>query len=188
MNEVSALARESARFGTIIGIATILLGIVAIMAPLFAGGFVAVLVAILIIASGIGQTIFAFKSETFGRGLARFLVGGLLVLCGVVMLARPMLGLASLTMIVGCYFIVDGITRIALAFQIKPMKGWGWVLFDGIVALVLAFLILREWPLSGEWAVGTLLGAHLLIRGWTLIMVGATGEAVSEEIDAATAP
>ena len=64
------------------------------------------------------------------------------------------------------------ITRIAIAFQMRPAGGWGWMLFGGILSAILGFLIWNQWPLSGFWAVGTLVGIQFIFSGWSMIAVG----------------
>ena len=58
------------------------------------------------------------------------------------------------------------------ALRIKPDRGWGWLLFGGIVSLLLGLLIWREFPLSGTWAVGVLVGVKLLFAGLSIVTVG----------------
>ena len=55
------------------------------------------------------------------------------------------------------------------------------------LAFLLAFMILREWPMSGLWAIGVLIGAHLIMEGWTLIMLGSAGEQAVEKLESASA-
>jgi uncharacterized membrane protein HdeD (DUF308 family) len=128
-----------------------------------------------LIAAGIAQAAFAFRAASFGKGILRFLFGGLTILFGIVALAHPLLGLASLTLARVVYFIVDGISAIATAFQLKPLTGWGWLLFGGIVSVILGILIWSNWPLSGAWAVGVLVGIRLIIAGWSMIVLGSIG-------------
>jgi uncharacterized membrane protein HdeD (DUF308 family) len=59
-----------------------------------------------------------------------------------------------------------------MAFQIKPTKGWGWVLFSGILFLVLGGMIWSQFPVSGAWAIGLLVGINLFFSGWRLAMLG----------------
>ena len=184
MSEVSDVARASSRTATVMGTAVIILGLLAIFAPTISGIAVGTIVAILLLAAGIAGTLFAFQSKSFGEGLLQFLWAGFTAVCGAVMLARPLFGLASLTMVVGIYFIVQGLARVLAGFQLKPVAGWGWLIFDGLTAFLLAFMILREWPLSGEWAIGVLVGAHLLLQGWSLIMLGGVGAVAADELEA----
>ncbi|MHC4217581.1 MAG: HdeD family acid-resistance protein, partial [Planctomycetota bacterium] len=98
--------------------------------------------------------------------------GLLAIACGVLLLMHHIAGLGFLTLLLAVYFFVDGITRIAGAFELRPERGWGWVLFGGIVTLLLGVFIWRQWPLSGTWAVGTLAGVSILFGGWSMVAIG----------------
>jgi uncharacterized membrane protein HdeD (DUF308 family) len=184
MSEITQGLRESSRTGTALGIATIIFGLIALFWPMVSGLTVTAVVGVLLIAAGIARTIFAFKAESFGRGVLVFLFGGLSILCGVVMLARPLFGLASLTILLASYFLVDGIFEIVAAFKVRGERGWFWLAVGGIVSIALAYLIAREWPLSGAWAVGILVGIRLIFAGWSMIALGAVGEAATDELEA----
>ena len=101
-----------------------------------------------------------------------FLMGVLTVLIGSYMLGNPNATLASLTLFLAAYLIVSGLVHAVMALQVRPVKGWGWALFNGFISVLLGTMIWNQFPLSGEWAMGTLLGINLLCSGWTLIMFG----------------
>lgn len=166
----------------ILGICCVIFGVLAITAPMLAGTAVAALVGALLVAGGVVRTIWAFKAESFGTGVMAFLLGGVTAFAGVLMLARPLAGLTSLTMLLAAYFVIDGIFAIAASFQLKPESGWGWVLFDGIITLVLGAMIWRQWPLSGAWAVGVLVGVRLVMAGWTMIFAGSAVRGASRTL------
>jgi len=81
------------------------------------------------------------------------------------------------------YFLVDGISEIIAAFRIKPDQGWGWVFFNGVVAVVLGLMIWRQWPVSGAWAIGVLVGIHILLTGWTMIILGTGARKIAGAIE-----
>jgi uncharacterized membrane protein HdeD (DUF308 family) len=151
------------------GVVVIVFGTLAILAPFLTGVAVSLLVGALLVAAGIVRLVWAFKAGSFGRGLLAFLLGGVSLACGAIMLAQPLLGLASLTLVLAAYFFADGVFEIGASFAAKPAKGWGWLLFGGLVSLLLGILLLREWPFTGIWAVGTLVGIRLLFVGWGMI-------------------
>jgi uncharacterized membrane protein HdeD (DUF308 family) len=130
------------------------------------------MVAILLVAAGIVRMLWAFKAESFGKGILAFLLGGLTLGVGIVVLARPLVMLASLTLILGVYFLLDGIIDIVGAFSIKPAKGWGWMVFGGAMSILLSGLIWSQWPLSGAWAIGILVGVRLVFAGTAMIALG----------------
>ena len=166
----------------ILGIIVLILGTLSIMSPLVAGTAVATLVGVLLVAAGITRVLWAFKAETFGRGALAFLLGGVTAFAGVVTLVRPLVGLASLTMVLAVYFVVDGIFSIFASFQLKPATGRGWAVFDGIITLLLGAMIWRQWPLSGQWAVGVLVGVRLIMAGWAMIFLGSAIRGVSKAL------
>jgi len=74
------------------------------------------------------------------------ILGGILaVLGGLLIMVNPLLGLASLTLLLAIYFVVEGIMVIALGFKLKPVRGWGWTFFSGLVTLFLGGLIWSQW-------------------------------------------
>jgi uncharacterized membrane protein HdeD (DUF308 family) len=98
------------------------------------------------------------------------------------LVARPGMGLATLTLLLGCYLLVDGIAHALLAFHVRPAKGWGWMLVSALVGVVLGFLLLKEWPLSGLWAIGTLVGINLLFAGFSIISVGSAARSMAKQL------
>lgn len=164
MNEIAQASKSAKIWGWIVLIA----GILALLSPLVSGLTVAVIVAILLVVAGVTRLVEAFQGGGFWTGL----FGVLSVLAGLVMLGRPLLGLATLTMVLVVYFLATGISEIVVAFQARPAQGWGFVLFSGIVSVVLALLIWNEWPLSGAWAIGVLVGIQLIFAGMAMITVG----------------
>ena len=83
---------------------------------------------------------------------------------------HPGIALESLTLLVAAIFFVEGVMEIVVFFQFRGLSGSGWILFDGLVTLVLAYMIWRPWPSSSAWAIGTLLGVNLIVSGFTRLM------------------
>jgi len=164
MNELARVSKSAKIWGWII----LIVGILAVLSPLVSGLTVAVMAAVLLVFAGLTRVVHALQGGGFWTGL----LGVLAVITGLVMLGRPMLGLISLTMVLIVYFLAVGLAEIAVAFQIRPAPGWGFLLFSGIASAVLALLIWNQWPLSGAWAIGVLVGIQLMFSGMTMIAVG----------------
>ncbi len=189
MNDVSvAEIRSASRWGTALGILTIVMGVIAITAPLYAGLAVATVVGVLLLLGGASQLAFAFKAPSLGRGVLVFLFGVFTLLAGIVVLGRPLFGLASITLVLAFYFFADGIGDVVTAFRIRPNAGWSWLLLEGIVSVLLGFMIWQRWPMSGAWALGVLVGVRLLFAGWTMIALGGLGRAVAHQAENTPAP
>jgi uncharacterized membrane protein HdeD (DUF308 family) len=165
-------AKKNSGFLILLGVVTVIFGVVAIGSPLMTGVAVAVFVGFLLLGSGVTQIVHALKSKQWGTGFWGTVIGLLGVAAGLMMVFRPMVGLVTMTMLLAIYFLVDGISEIIAAFRIRPDQGWGWVLFNGIIAVVLGLMIWRQWPVSGAWAIGLLVGIHILMTGWTMIILG----------------
>jgi len=147
-------------------------GFLAIGSPLAAGLSVTIFVGAMLIVGGIAQCFLAFQAGAFGKGLLIFIMGVLTAVAGFYLFNQPLAGLASITIFLAAYFVVTGIFELISAFQIRPAAGWGLMLFNGIVTLLLGIMIWRQFPLSGAWAVGILFGVKLILSGWSLIFIG----------------
>ena len=178
--------KDNAKLAVTIGIILIIVGLLAIAAPLAAGISITILVGTLLIIGGIGECFLAFQAGAFGRGLLICIVGALMAVAGFYMVSQPVAGLATITLFLTAYFIVSGIFEIIAAVQIRPSSGWGLMLFNGIVTLLLGILIWRQFPLSGAWAVGVLFGIKMIFSGWTLVFIGNAVKGAVKE--ATTAP
>lgn len=163
------VARGASSASLSLGLLLAMLGVFCVMAPMFSGIAVTVMIGVLLLAGGIVQAIFAFQSKTFGEGAMGFLIGGLSVVAAVIILASPAEGLGVLTIVLTAYFVVSGVTDIILSFKVPVGEGKGWMLFNGIVAILLAALIIAQWPVSGLWAVGLVVGLRLMLYGVVLM-------------------
>jgi len=174
----SELKRDS---GVVVamGIALVVLGFLAIGAPLASGVAVTYLVGGAITLSGACQTLSAFRAPSWGLGLLGFGLGAMTLVAGIVVLGHPLFGLSFLTLLLAGYFLVEGLFEVAHAWRLRPVSGWGWSFFNGVVTLLLAILIWRQWPLSGTWAIGLLVGIKILFSGWAMIAVGSAARRAS---------
>ncbi len=151
------------------GILLLLLGVFVMGSPLVAGLSLALMVGIMLIFGGIGQMCFAFNA---GKGLIAFVLGLLTLVIGIYMVSRPGAALASLTLFLAMYLIISGTFEVMLSFQFRPIRGWWWAMFSGVVSMLLGFMIWNQFPLSGAWAIGVLIGVRLFFNGLTILMLG----------------
>ena len=179
---ISDAVRVDARLGTVSGFFLVVLGILAIAAPFFSGLATSSIVAALMVAAGMTMLFYCFKARSFGQGFGQFLLGGITIAAGALMMAEPMLTLYSLTAVLLVYFIADGIFTLVQGFKHRPNEGWGWVVFSGFSSIALGVLIGYGWPDTGHYAVGILVGVRLLFAGWTVAMLGWASDSVGEGI------
>jgi len=165
-------AGKNAGWIVALGVATIIAGFIALAAPLAGGLAITMLVGAMMALGGAARLVGAFRAGSFGQGALALIGGVLAVVAGLILLARPGVGLQILTLMLGAYLMADGVFSAVVAFHARPQQGWGWMLVSAAVSLLLGFLLLAEWPLSGVWAVGTLIGVSMLFSGFSMISIG----------------
>jgi uncharacterized membrane protein HdeD (DUF308 family) len=180
MSELAAVVKAGGKKMTILGVVAIILGVLAMLMPVLAGASVVLFLGVLVLAAGIVRMIWAFGSDSVGKGMLKFAVGVLTLLCGIVLLAHPLFASVVLTLVLAIYFVVDGIVEIVAGIKRRPGLGWMWMLVGGIVSILLGVIIWRQFPLSGIWAIGILLGIKLFFVGLIMIMAGSAIRAVSK--------
>jgi len=172
MERLAEAVKTGARRMTTLGVVAIILGILAMLMPLVAGASAMLLVGVLVLAAGIVRIIWAFGSDSVGKGLLKLVIGVLTLLCGIVLLANPLLAMGVMTVVLAIYLVVDGIAEIVAGFKRRPHLGWLWMLIGGVVSILLGIFIWRQFPLSGIWAIGVLLGIKLFFIGLMMITAG----------------
>lgn len=156
----------------LLAILMIVLGVVALLCPLTTGIAIAYLVGALIVIGGIVRLAHVFQSGSVGEGIFGVVVGAIMVIGGIVMLLHPVLNLTTLTLFAAIYFVVEGLFLLVGGFRMSGKPGWGFVVFNGVVTLLLGVLIWTQWPLSAAWALGILFGIHLIMMGLQMLTVG----------------
>jgi len=96
----------------------------------------------------------------------------ILLVIGVLLLVYPISGAAVIGLLLAVYFLMDAFAGFSFAFEMHPMKSWGWMLFNGILSLIIAILFLIGWPLNSLWLVGLFVGISLFIDGFVLLYMG----------------
>jgi uncharacterized membrane protein HdeD (DUF308 family) len=171
---VGTIVKKSVGWSIGLSLVMILAGFLAIAVPQAAGIAVNLLVAWLLVFSGVAHLVFAWHTRTSGGVVWELLMGILYVFVGGYLLVRPVAGLASLTLALAIYLFAEGVLELILSFRLRPMPGSGWLLFDGIITLILGVMILRTWPSSTEWVIGTLVGISMLFSGISRLMLSLT--------------
>lgn len=170
------VARGASKASHTFGMLLVVLGIFAVLTPLFTGIAASIMLAMLLSMAGLVLVVFAFQSKTMGKGLLRILFGGLSLITAFVIYITPEKGLGFLTAILTAYLLLGGLLDLLLLARVPVGEGKGWMLFNGIVGIALGLLVIFQWPASGTWAVGLYLGIRLLISGMMLIGLGNTGK------------
>jgi uncharacterized membrane protein HdeD (DUF308 family) len=159
------------------GILMIILGVFAIGAPVVATIAVQFALGWILVIGGVAEGIHAFMAKGWRGFLFELLSAILYLVVGVLLLVNPVGGALALTVVLAVFLIVEGIFKIVMALRVRDHGGWGWLLASGILSLGLGFLIWAEWPASGLWIIGLLVGIQLLFTGWSLVMLALAARA-----------
>jgi len=163
--------RRSTTWSIVLSVLMMVSGMLAILAPPIAGLTVTVLFGWLLIFTGMLHLGFAWRGDRAASVVGEILLAVLYGAIGFYMLARPVVGLASLTLAIAVYLMAKGVLEGAIAFKLRPLPGTGWLVFDGILTVAIAAMIAAAWPASTAWAVGVLVGVALFSSGLARLMV-----------------
>jgi len=181
-SSAATFVKKSVGLSIGLSILMIVAGLLAIAVPQAAGIAVNILVAWLLIFSGGVHLAFAWYTRTAGGLAWELLLGVLYLVIGVYLLVNPVAGLASLTLALAIYLFFEAVLEFALGFKLRPLPGSNWLLFDGVVTLILAVMIWRTWPSSTEWVIGTLVGISMLFSGASRLMLSLAARSVTSKL------
>ncbi|MCG8585365.1 MAG: HdeD family acid-resistance protein [Pirellulales bacterium] len=163
-----------AKYSMFTGILLIIFGIVAIATPVLASAAVVIVIGAVMLVAGVFQCVEGFRNESGASKALAVVLGVLTAVCGVGLMFNPVLGMEIITLLLAVFFVVEGIWKIIASFKFRPASGWVMILMSGVLGLLLGLIIWRQWPVSGLWAVGILVGVDLLMTGISMIAVSST--------------
>jgi uncharacterized membrane protein HdeD (DUF308 family) len=168
---ISNFAHRTLNWSITLSILLILAGFFTLLIPFVGGIGITLFVGWALILSGVTHLVFAWKGHTTGTRIWELLVGLAYLFAGFYLVVHPVAGLVSLTLLLAIYLFFEGIFEVVAFFQVRSREGSGWLLFDGLITLLLAIMIWRQWPFSTVWAIGTLVGISMLFSGFSRLML-----------------
>ena len=170
-SKVNAAVREHWKAFLFEGILLSIIGLAAMIVPPLASLAITIFLGWMFLVSGIAGLFATYWARNMPGFWWSLISAALAVLAGGILLARPMQGVLTLTIVIGAYFLAEGVATIMYALEHrKELSGrWSWLLIAGLMDLVIAFFIIAGLPGSAEWAIGLLVGINLLFGGATLI-------------------
>ena len=159
---------------TLTGVLLIVFGVIAIATPAVAGKAVVMVIGAVLLIVGIVQIVSGLQTEGWSSKLSPLILGVIAALCGLGLLSEPWIGMKYIALLLAIFFVMEGLWKIIASFSYRPASGWLMILLSGVIALVLGLMIWRQWPVSGLWAVGILVGVDLLMTGISLVALAST--------------
>jgi uncharacterized membrane protein HdeD (DUF308 family) len=167
--EVETFRRYRVAF-LLLGIVLIVLGAIALSYALLTTVLSVIFFGWLLLLGGIVQTICSFTAKERPHFFFHLLGGVLQIIVGIMLTAYPGAGALALTMLLAAFFLAIGTYRIIGSGYIRT-PNWGWTLASGIISLLLGILVLAQWPVSGLFLIGMLVGVEMIVYGWSWLML-----------------
>jgi uncharacterized membrane protein HdeD (DUF308 family) len=147
----------------IVGIVTLILGLIVAFHPSGSLNVIAVLIGVLMVIAGVFHLIRMFSSGASNRvwlGIS----GLLLIVVGVILIRHLHLTVALMGLIIGIAWIVQGLSVLAAGFSLAAGEGRGWWIFFGIVSLI-GGIVVTAFPTNSVTVLAVLAGIWFIIQG-----------------------
>ena len=158
----------------LMGIALLALGALLLVSPAAIGGAVVRLVSLVLVVIGVIQLFQGLRGGRAGHIVVSTVLGLMVAGVGVLVWFNQELGSGFLTALLMIFFVVHGLWKLSTAIRYRNASGWAWLLLSGLVSLVFVYLLWKQWPLAGAWAIGVLVGFDLLMTGLAMIILAAS--------------
>jgi uncharacterized membrane protein HdeD (DUF308 family) len=165
------------------GIVMLVLGILAIGAPLAASVAVELYIGGLFLVSGVMGLVAIMSARDVPAFLWSLLTAAMSIVVGIILINRPIAGTLSLTLVLAAFFLAEGVFQIAASINYRTVvpRSWIWMLLSGVLDLFLAAAIWALWPISAIWTLGLFAGVNLISSGWAAIMAALAGRKLAKE-------
>ncbi len=165
----------------ILGIVYVILGLAAMAHPYAVTLAIDLVLGFILLFGGVVAVVSSFFSGSLKKFIFIFISGLLYLIVGGLLLKNPFAGVLTLTIILAAFLVVEGFFKIVNAFQLRPQANWFWLLISGVASLILGVMIWGEFPASGRFVLGLLLGVYMLINGVSMIMVSLAFRDMSQQ-------
>jgi uncharacterized membrane protein HdeD (DUF308 family) len=171
MHTLEGALKRTSGISIALSVSLIIFGILAIALPIASSIGIAMVIGWLVLFAGIAQFVHAFQSEGIGHIVWKLVVAVFYIVAGAYLIARPALGAAGLTLVLGTFLFAEGVADVIAYFSARKSGVSPWMLLDGIVTLILGFMIWNRWPAGSLWVIGTLVGISMIMTGTTRLMM-----------------
>jgi uncharacterized membrane protein HdeD (DUF308 family) len=183
MTTLEAGLKRASGTSVLLSIVMIIFGVLAITLPIISSLAVAIVIGWLVIFAGAAQLVHAFQSKGIGHIAWKILVAAFYLVAGANLIARPALGAAGLSLVLGIFLIAEGVADVIAYFAMRKSGSSLWMLLDGIITLALGFMIWNHWPSGSLWIIGTFVGISMVMTGITRLMMALAVRKLASDID-----
>ena len=168
---LGGLAKRVSGLSILLSVLLIVCGILAILLPIEMSLGVVIVISWLLMISGVVQLIHAIRGKTAGSRMWTGIIGVIYFSMGLFLRLDPGIGIAAFTLALIGFFVAQGVIDILTYFRLRKAGASGWMLFEGVITLILGLMIWRHWPSGSLWVIGTLVGINMILTGMTRLML-----------------
>jgi uncharacterized membrane protein HdeD (DUF308 family) len=166
------LRKQFKTHSIIAGILLLITGLISIFLPELTSLTISFIIGWLLVIGGLISGYHVMKS--YNSKWIAWLKPFVLFSIGLLILYEPIKGVAAIGLLLIIYFLFDGFAGIMLGLEFKTIKGWMWMILNGLISILIALIFLIGWPFDSIWMVGLFVGISLLFDGIAMIMIGAS--------------
>lgn len=164
--------KQKSNWFIIIGIVLIILGCLALGYQFIATVFSVYFIGSLLFIAGVIQVIHSFNIKGFGQTALWAVMGILYIFIGAMSFFQPIAVSSALTLLISLLLTMSGFTQIFAAMNNRNIPRWGWIIFSGIINIILGFMLIAGWPYDSVYVLGMFLGIDLVFQGFSYIAIG----------------
>jgi len=168
---ITQIVRDKWGWFLTLGIVLVIGGTLAILLPVASTLATSIFLGAILLVGGVMQIFHAFQVKSWSGFFWDLAIGLVQIVGGGIVYFDPFAGAVALTVMIAAVFLAQGVTQIMLSFAVRPYDGWGWLLFSGLLAVVVAVLLILRFPASSAVTPGILAGISLLFSGWAYIAI-----------------
>lgn len=156
------------------GILLVILGLLAVALPVISTLSIEILIGVLLVIGGIATTVRTLQVQAETGFYMTLFNSTVAIIVGLLLLFFPQTGVLTLTLLLGFFFLIEGIIKIIAGLQLGPATNRVWLIISGFLALIISVVIFSGLPGTAAWALGLLVGINMVFGGWSLIALALT--------------
>ena len=158
------------------------MGFLAIVLPYATGIALTYVIGALLVLGGIAHAGQAYTARGWKGSIWQASLAAVSIVAGIVLLANPVIGLLSLTLLVIAFLFIDGMAELGTSLRMAGEPGRGWIAASGVLSLVLAIFLWSGFPVDAVWVVGVVVGLSLFTTGLSMIAVAYGGRRAGADV------
>jgi len=172
LEQVTGTIRKNRGWLMFMGIVMVILGFVGLSMEVALTVVSVLYFGVLILFGGVVMLIDALKAGEWKSKIWHVLIALVYMAAAIVMVTNPAASAVWITLFLASFFVITGVFRLIVGFQSRgSVANWGWIVFAGLISIVLGGIIFAGWPVSGLWVIGMFVAIELILQGFSMISI-----------------